>query len=185
LSQESLPGSTGITGRKVAILIANGVEADSVETVRAALAEQGAAVELLAPVDGVVLTSTDESLPVSRAMNTVGSVLYDAVIVADGPEAAAALAADGYAVHFVAETYKHAKALGIIGSGERVVDAARLPIVEASDRIDAPSSKPMAGALDGVVIAATGDDLNAFIADLVSAIAQHRHYERPVDGIAA
>jgi catalase len=186
LSQESMPGSVGIVGRKVAILVADGVEAESVDVVRTALAEGGAAVELLAPVGGAVLTATGETMPVARAMNTVASVLYDAVVVADGLESVGALVNDGYAVHFVAEAYKHAKALGVIGAGDRLVDAARLPVTEPSDRIDAPASKPMTGALDGVVILAPGDDnLAAFTEELVEAITSHRHYERPVDGIAA
>jgi catalase len=185
LSQESMPGATGIAGRKVAILVAHGVEAGSVEAVRAVLAQRGAAVELLAPVAGSVLTATAETLPVDRAMNTAASVLYDAVVVADGAEAIAALVNDGHAIHFVAEAYKHGKALGVLGAGARLVEAARLPVFEPSDRLDAPATKPMAGALDGVVIVSDGDDLAAAAEELVAAIANHRHYERPVDGIAA
>jgi catalase len=162
LSQESRPGFTGIVGRKVAVLLANGVAADSVEAVQHGLAEQ-----------------------VTRTMNTVASVLYDAVIVADGAESVAALVNDGYAVHFVAEAYKHGKPLGILGAGERLVEAARLPVFETSDRIDAPATKPMAGALDGVVILGPDDDPTAFLEGMAAAIALHRHYERPVDGIAA
>ncbi len=76
LSQESMPGATGIVGRKVAILVADGVEADSVEAVRSGLAEEGAALEVLGPVAGAVLTAAGETLPVDRAINTVASVLY-------------------------------------------------------------------------------------------------------------
>ena len=70
-------------------------------------------------------------------------MLYDAVVVADGDASVAALANDGYAVHFVAETYKHAKPLAVLGAGDQLVQAARLPIYEASDRSQAPPSKPM------------------------------------------
>jgi catalase len=186
LSQATMPGSTGITGRKIAVLVADGVNADSLDTTRNALTAAGAVVELLAPVDGTVTTAAGDVLPVDRAMNTVGSVLYDAVVVADGADAVATLVNDGYAVHFIAETYKHAKALGVLGVGDQLVQAAHLPVFEASDRPTAPASKPMAGALDGVVFLAqdTNPD-SGFLDEFVDAIARHRHYDRPVDGIAA
>ncbi|WP_246158964.1 catalase [Catellatospora sichuanensis] len=186
LSQAAMPGSTGVLGRKVAVLVADGVEAGSVQAVQAGLMDAGAVVELLAPVDGAVTTSSGEALPVTRAMNTVASVLYDAVVVADGEAAVDLLVNDGYAVHFVAEAYKHAKALGVLGTGDRLVQAARLPVFEPSDRVAGPSSKPAAGALDGVVfLAPAGDADTGFLAELITAIAAHRHYDRPVDGIAA
>ncbi|MEV0459205.1 catalase [Catellatospora methionotrophica] len=186
LSQASLPGSTGVIGRKVAVLVADGVRAASLQTVRDGLTAAGARVELLGLVDGSVATSDGQVIPVTRAMNTVASVLYDAVVVADGEAALDLLVNDGYAVHFVAEAYKHAKALGVLGVGDRLVQAARLPVYEASDRIAGPASKPSAGALDGVVFLAPESDADkAFLAALVTAIAAHRHYDRPVDGIAA
>jgi catalase len=186
LSQASMPGTTGVAGRKVAVLVADGVIAASIETIRAALTSAGAVVELLAPVDGMVTTAAGTQLPVDRAMNTVGSVLYDAVVVGDGEDAATALLNDGYAVHFVAEAYKHAKPLAVLGVGDLLVQAARLPVFEDSDRIVAQATKPMAGALDGVVFLAPDADAGSeFTDELTAAIAAHRHYDRPVDGIPA
>jgi catalase len=186
LSQESMPGEVGITGRKVAVLVADGVEARSVDTIRKALANAGAAVELLAPVAGDLTIAAGKALAADRAMNTVGSVLYDAVVVADGEDCVTALVNDGYAVHFVAEAYKHGKPLAVLGAGSRLVHAARLPVVEASDRAEAPATKPMAGALDGVVFLSEGAKPNdAFINELIATIGSHRFYDRPVNGIAA
>jgi len=125
-------------------------------------------------------------LPVDRALNTVASVLYDATVVAGGPSCVDALAADGYAVHFIAETYKHAKPLALIGEADQLAETARLPIANGSDRPTAPASKPMTGAMDGVVILKPGERPgDGFIAELSAAIAAHRHYNRPVDGIPA
>ncbi|WP_246157740.1 catalase [Catellatospora sichuanensis] len=185
LSQASLPGSSGVVGRKVAVLVADGVDA-GVETVRDALTLDGAVVELLGLVDGTVTVSTGGALPVTRAMNTVASVLYDCVVVADGDAAVDLLVNDGCAVHFVAEAYKHGKAVGVLGVGDRLVQAARLPVYEASDRVAGPPSKPAAGALDGVVFLAPGKVADGtFLTELSAAIAAHRHFDRPVEGIAA
>jgi catalase len=186
LSQASIPGSVGVLGRKVALLVADGVAGDGVKTTRDALMAAGARVDILAPLAGSVRMDGHGMLPVDHALNTTASVLYDAVVVADGEEAVNALLTDGYAVHFVAEAYKHGKALGVLGVGDRLVQAARLPVFADSDRPGAPASKPMAGALDGVVFLAAGTKANkSFTDDLVVAIAAHRHYDRPVDGIPA
>jgi len=74
-----------IASRKVAVLVADGVDAPGVTGLRDALTGRGAIVELLAPVDGTVTTSDGLPMEVTRAMNTVASVLYDAVIVPGGP----------------------------------------------------------------------------------------------------
>jgi catalase len=186
LSQASMPGSTGAQGRKVAVLVANGVAASAVDAVREALAGEGATVELLAPVDGMVQTAEGKQLKVTRAMNTVGSVLYDAVVVADGEASAAELVSDGYAVHFVAEAYKHGKPLGILGAGQLVAEAARLPIFDGSDRSGKAASKPVEAASDGVVMVSAGSRVGKqFSTEFAEAIAGHRYYDRPVDGIAA
>ncbi|WP_020523669.1 catalase [Catelliglobosispora koreensis] len=185
LSQDQQPPGP-ITGRKVAVLVADGVEATGVKAIQEGLAAQGAVVELLGLVDGIVKAASGKTLPVDRAMNTVSSVLYDAVVVAGGTESADALADDGYAVHFIAETYKHAKPLAILGEGEQVVRQARLPIFEASDRPGKKASKPMAGALDGVVAVKAGQKVTkAVVEQFAEAIAAHRHFDRPVNGIAA
>jgi catalase len=186
LSQAGLPGSTGVLGRRVAILVADGVQADGVQAVRSALKDQGAVVELLAPSDGTVTTTDGGLLTVDRAMNTAGSVLYDAVVVADGDDAMVTLVNDGYAIHFVAEAYKHAKPLGILGAGATLAEAARLPIFEGTDRVSEPASKPAMSALEGVVLAPVGTAVDKqFTTELVDAVAAHRFYERPVDGVAA
>jgi catalase len=185
LSQNEQPPGP-ITGRKAAILVADGVEAAGVKAIKDGLTAQGVVVELLGLVDGTVTPAKGKAILVDRAMNTVASVLYDAVVVAGGHDGAAALADDGHAVHFVAETYKHAKPLAILGEGEQVVRQARLPVFETSDRPHRPASKPMTGALDGVVIVAAGSTVTkAVVEQFAEAIAAHRHHNRPVNGIPA
>ncbi|MBV1856476.1 catalase [Catellatospora tritici] len=185
LSQADQP-KAGIAGRKVALLAADGVAATSVAGLKDFLEANDAVLEVLGPVDGVLRTAEGGILPVTRAMNTVSSVLYDAVAVPDGDEAVSRLIGDGLALHFVAEAYKHAKPLAVLGTGDRMVEAARLPVYTTSDRVEGVSSKPIAAALDGVVFLAAGAPVDErFTTDLFDAIAAHRHYDRPVDGIAA
>ncbi|GAB2934559.1 catalase [Micromonospora polyrhachis] len=170
LSQANMPPDS-IKGRKVAILVADGVDAASVTPLVDALRAQHAVPELLAAADGAVTAADGSTLPVDRAITTMASVLYDAVVVPDGVTAAEALRADGYAVHFVAEAYKHAKPLGFVGAGAQLWTAAHLPT---------------GGTADAGVVTAEGDGLGSqFIDAFITTIAGHRFNERPVDAIAA
>jgi len=87
------PRTTRSPAARSPFLVADGVDAPGVTGLRDALTGRGAIVELLAPVDGTVTTSDGLPMEVTRAMNTVASVLYDAVIVPGGP---ADLANDGW-----------------------------------------------------------------------------------------
>jgi catalase len=170
LSQANSPRAS-VQGRKVAILVADGVDAVGVNALQEVLTAQGAVAELLGPVDGSVRAAGNESLPVTRAMNTVASVLYDAVVVPDGG-AAQVLAGDGYAVHWIAETYRHAKPVGALGSGRDLLVRAQLPGSEDS----ATGTRG-----DGVVIGTEADA--DFVTGFVAALAAHRHFNRPLDAV--
>ncbi|MDI1460665.1 catalase [Catellatospora sp. KI3] len=185
LSQAGQPLAT-IAGRRVAVLAADGVAAAGIAGLKEFLEANDAVLDVLGLVDGVVRTAEGGTLPVTRAMVTAASVLYDAVVVPDGDEAVSQLIGDGLALQFVAEAYKHAKPLIVLGLGDRMVEAARLPVYATSDRVEGESSKPIAAALDGVVFLAPGAQVDdRFTKDVFEAIAAHRHYDRPVDGIAA
>jgi catalase len=150
LSMTGQPG--GVATRKIAILMADGTDASPVSALRRALEEQGAICEILAPHEGQV-----GPVEVDKQLSTATSVIYDAVVAADG----AALALVGAAQFFIREAYKHGKAIGAVGTGTALLDAARLPGTE------------------GVV---TGDDIAAPFAE---AVGQHRFFNRDVSGLAA
>ncbi|GAA2511426.1 catalase [Pilimelia columellifera] len=125
LSQTALTGS-GIAGMRIAVLAADGVDAAFLAPLTEALHGQQAVVELLAPVDGPVAVAGGGELPATRALFTTASVLYDAVVLPGG-KGVPDLAADGHAVHFVAEAYKHGKPIAVAGAGELLLAAAHLP----------------------------------------------------------
>ncbi len=113
--------------RKVAVLAADGVEASSLQVALAPLRDAGAVVEILAPHAGDLSTDDGGRLGVDKRIATMASVLYDAVFVADGQASVQALLEDGEAIHYVAEAYRHAKPVGALGDGVRLVAAAPLP----------------------------------------------------------
>ncbi|EUA19368.1 DJ-1/PfpI family protein [Mycobacterium xenopi 3993] len=117
-----------IETRKIAVLAANGVDVRGTDRLLRAMRQRGAIPEVLAPVGGGSLTGgSGGELAVDRAINTMASVLYDAVIVPCGPDSVAALSDDGYAVNFVTEAYKHLKPVGAFGAGIELLRKAGLP----------------------------------------------------------
>ncbi|MCG5215294.1 catalase [Streptosporangium soli] len=155
LSQANSP-SDSIATRKIAILASDATEAGQLAPVREVLEGQGAICEVLAPHEGTVGTLTAD-----RQLTAASSVLYDAVLLADG----GALAASAHAVHFVREAFKHGKAICAVKDGRTLLDAAGLPSTE------------------GVIGSDTAGETLA--QRFVQAIAVHRHYGRDIDGVVA
>ncbi|MEV5243112.1 catalase [Streptomyces cinnamoneus] len=169
LSQENLRGE-GIRTRKVAVLAADGTDAGQVDAVRERLTARGAIVEVLAALDGSVRSAGNGSLAVDRALPTMASVLYDAVLVPDGKEAVAALSADPAAVRFVEEAYRHGKPLAVLGEGVRLLAEARLP-----EDVVLGEAAPEFGVLTSNGTASPQDIADA----LATALEQHRFPRRP------
>jgi catalase len=154
--------------RKIAILIADGVDADDVATTLDQLRERNTQPEILAPRDGILTAANGATVKVTRALPTVDSVLYDAVLVPGGAASVRTLSADGHAVYFVTEAYKHYKAIGALGEGRELLEAARVP--STGDRY-------------GVVVAESAD--GDFVRTFADAVATHRHYERDTAAVPA
>ncbi|WP_157254413.1 catalase [Nonomuraea typhae] len=149
----SLAGRPGTPAtRKVAVLMADGADADAVLAVRRRLEELGAVCEVLAPREGMA-----GEVAVDKRLGTAASVLYDAVLLADGKQ----LAQLGQAVHFIREAYKHGKPIAAVGTGLELLHAAALP----GDR--------------GVI---TGDPVADAFAEAIGA---HRFYDRDISTLAA
>jgi catalase len=168
-----------IATRKVAVLAADGVDVKGVEKVKSALTNGGAIVEILAPHGGTVSGGSGGELAVDRVLNTMASVLYDAVIVPCGPDSVPTLSSDGYAVHFVAEAYKHAKAVGAFGKGLDLLRTAGITEQLADDTEVTESN--------GVVTStAAQDDLSdSFAEEFAKSLAQHRAWARRTEAVPA
>jgi catalase len=97
--------------------------------------------------------------------------MFDAVLVPAGAASAQALAAQGDAVHFVLEAYRHGKPLCLIGESVRLLQLAGEQATRAP----------------GVVLGPNDPAARLQMAqDFVQAIARHRHPGRPgVEAVAA
>lgn len=180
LSQLANAPDAGIATRRVAVLVADGVDGVGTRTLATALSGQGAVVELLAPADGPVRAASGEDLLADRAISTMASVLYDAVVVACGPDSVATLATDGYAVHFVTQAYKHAKPVAAFGAGLDLLREAGVDVRFATD------DEPVAEDAGVVTSRLAADDLPAEFAErFAHVLAGHRVWSRDTAAVPA
>ncbi|MGN8343964.1 catalase HPII [Pseudomonas sp. SMV71] len=155
LSQANLL-SGDIKTRKVAVLVANGVDGAIIDALKQALKAEGAHAKVLGPTSAPVTTADGLPLAVDASMEGMPSIAFDAVFVPGGAESIKALSRDGVALHYVLEAYKHLKAIGLHGE-------ARQLLVELKLEVDA-----------GLIEDAEASGFSRFFA----AIAQHRVWAR-------
>lgn len=174
LSLESQRGDGSIRTRRIAVLVTDGVDARQVTSLRKALTAEGAVVEVLAATDGSVSDTEGDRCPVDRALPTVASVLYDAVLVPGGPVGTPPLTADPDAMRFVRDTYRHGKPVGALGSGVGVLTALKPEALRLSNEFHHVVAD------QGVVTDTSPGTASAeFVQAFVSAVAAHRHRDRP------
>ena len=167
LSLMARPGDGGIRGRCVALLVADGIDADSLRAVHAALAAEGAAPRFIGARLGKVVPKTGAPIHVEVTLETAPSVVWDAMVVPAFDEALAGL---GQAVDFAKDQYRHGKAILALGDGSALVDAAKLPDALPDGRPD-----------PGVVVAGRRGGADSAVAAFIAAVAKHRVYERETD----
>ncbi|GAB3289801.1 catalase [Parasphingorhabdus pacifica] len=184
-SSPALSQANSVTGtiatRKVAVLVADGVDPADVETIRRGLSERGATAEIMSLQDGTVRGSDSTEVRIDRAIHTVASVLYDAVIVPGGADSIRALSGDGYTIHFVAEAYKHAKPVAASDEGLALLQRAGINEIRKSDGRNGVVSD-----LGVVTAAQTGGSLPPnFVEEFAAALSGHRVWDRDTDSIPA
>ena len=158
-----------IATRRIAVLTADGVDEQTLSTVKAALEEEGAMVKVIAPRLGYVISKNNEQIPVFESYLTASSVLYDAVYVPGGTNSVATLAAEPDAVHFLNEAFKHCKAIAADAEAVQVLEATYFARKLPEDNSDDTVMR------EGVII---GSNADAMAEQFINAIAQHRFWER-------
>jgi catalase len=169
LSLFARPGDGTIRTRRVAILVANGVAGPALQTLHAELLELGAVPRFVGPRLGAVNAEDGDPIDVEITIEAAPSVLWDAVVIPDGAAAAQILKADGQALEFVKDQYRHCKTLLALGAGVDVLDAAAIP-AELPD-----------GNADAGVLRIAAEEAEDGPAAFATALAQHRHFARQTD----
>jgi catalase len=128
LSLFARPGDGRVATRKIAILIAPGVDGSGAMAVHRALANAGAVPRFLSVRLGRVDSLTGDALEADGTLETMASCTFDAVVIPDGPVAAKTLSGLGHAVEFVKDQYRHCKAILAVGAGKALLEKAMVPM---------------------------------------------------------
>jgi catalase len=169
LSLTARPGNGRIATRRVAIIVADGVVPGGVSSAATRLREHGAVARVIAPRLGKVRTSNGEFLEADGTIASMPSVLFDAVVVAGGPEVEQVLRAEGRVLEFLKDQYRHCKPMLMLGESAELLDTARIPQMLLSGEPD-----------PGVILAGADSDADA-LQRFIDALARHRVLERDSD----
>ncbi|QXV63649.1 catalase [Mucilaginibacter sp. 21P] len=158
-----------IKSRKIALLAADGADADSITLIKDALSAEGATVEVIAPRQGFITATDDTQIMVDQSFLTAASVLFDAVYVAGGTNAVATLEAEANAIHFLNEAFKHCKPIAAAEDATQVIDATyfskKLP----------PDFSEESVLREGILVGKVDKNFTTL---LIKMISQHRFWER-------
>jgi catalase len=158
-----------IQTRKIAILVAEGVDEKSLKKTGDALRKAGAAFEIIAPRLGTIMSENDTAITVDKSFLTASSVFYDAVYVPGGISSVATLAGEPDAIHFLNEAFRHCKAIAADNDALQVLEETyfykKLPSDNETNTV----------LTEGIVI---GDGAGDLSSAFIEAIRQHRFWDR-------
>jgi catalase len=127
LSLTARPGMQGAATRQVAILVADGVDGDGVLAIQSALEQEGAVPHIVGPWLGAVTAAGGATIAVERTLENAPGVLFDAVAIPCGEQAAQTLSSMAHALDFVRLQYRHCKPILVVGKGTLLLATARIP----------------------------------------------------------
>ncbi len=169
LSLFARPGDGSVKTRRVAILVADGVESESLAQLHTTLAGAGAVPRFVGIRLGRVAALAGDALDVEVSMEAAPSVLWDALVLPDGSDAVAALSAAGHTIEFIKDQFRHCKPILALGAATALLEQAGIaPAL--------PSGKEDPG-----VLRFDSAKISAASAALMAAIGKHRAFERQMD----
>jgi protease I len=179
-----------LTGKKIAILAADGVEEIEYRTPKEAVEAAGATTELLSLQPGVIQAMNHDiepasKIPVDKAVADASPDDYDGLIIPGGTVNPDHLRQDRQAITFIQDYLSRGKPAGVICHGPWVL--AEADVIRGRTLTSYPSIRTdlrNAGAIvvdsavvvdQGLVTSRGPDDLPAFCAKIVEEFAQDAH----------
>jgi catalase len=163
LSLMARPGDGSILGRKIAILVADGVQGEVVAQVQQQLVSQGAVARLVGPRIGPVVPVAGDPLDADCSTENEPGFLFDGLVLPDGEQAVTALSRDGHVFEFIKDQFRHCKPILALGASKQLLEKAMVPLDgnDAALIVDQPAA----------------EGTQAF----VQALAAHRNFARETD----
>jgi catalase len=115
-----------LQGRTVGILIADGSDAASINSIKKAVIKAGASVKMVGPKIGGAKLSDGSIQAIDGQLAGTPSVLFDAVAIILSGEGAKMLSAESAAIDFVHDAFGHLKAMAVDSGGEALLTKANI-----------------------------------------------------------
>ncbi len=169
LSLFARPGDGSIRTRKVAFLVADGVDAAAMQPIYDAIVAEGAVATYIGARLGAVKSAAKDAIEVEATLEVAPPVLFDAVVLPSGQAAIKTLINSGQAIDFVKNQYRHCKPILALEGSSALLEAAGIP------------QQLPNGAGDPGLLVQGGRKTEPAAAAFIKAIARHRHFERQMD----
>ena len=169
LSLFARPGRVGVQTRRIAIIVADGVDGRCATAMHHALAAQGAVPRFVGIKLGQAQSVGGEPIDIEVSMEAAPAVVWDAMIVPGGEGATTVLSGSGHALEFLKDQYRHGKPILLMGSASQLLAKAGIPPALPS------------GDADPGLLRFGGEDCEAAMSAFIPALAKHRHFERQTD----
>lgn len=157
-----------IKTRQIAFLVADGVDARSLSSMKSSLEAQGAVVKIIAPNAGSITDTAGKSIKVDHSFLTFASVFVDALYIPTGEKSVQKLKQISKAIHFIDEAFLHCKAIAADGKG---IDLIKMSYVAHYLKKDPNELKDL-----GLLTGKFSD--KKMTKSFIHAIGQHRFFER-------
>ena len=168
LSLTARPGAAGVRSRKIAILVAPGVDGASLVRLHADLTDAGAVPRFVGARLGTHQASNGDPIEVDATMENSGPAVFDALVLPDGEDGVATLSRDGLTTEFIVNQYRHCKPILALGASRALLEAAGIS-----------AALPNGAPDPGVLVLESGDaNLSR---RFMAAVAAHRHHDRERD----
>ena len=164
LSLSALPGDGGVRTRKVAVLVADGVDAGEVDVLSKALREAGAVPWLVGLRIGPVKTSNGKALVADGSLENSPAVLFDAMVLPGQESAVQVLAKNPMVTEFIQNQYRHCKTILALGASHSLLEKQGV-----SENLINGSADP------GVLMF---DEIKKALGPFIKAVGMHRHPAR-------
>jgi len=112
------------SGRRLGVLVTDGVDAAFLRQLETEFNEVGATIELVAPAIGGIKSEDGAWVEARKTLATAPSVLFDAVAVAVAPQASKEIAKNQLARAFVADAYSHCKFIAFTADARPLLERA-------------------------------------------------------------
>jgi catalase len=114
-------------GRKVGVLVTDGVDRKLIDALKQELEAEGAMLEIVAPTVGGVKASDGTLIEADQKIGGGPSVLYDAIAVLPSKDGAGALLTNASAKDFVSDAFGHLKFIAYVKAARPLFEKGGIP----------------------------------------------------------